>query len=224
MQGLNLETMKVDVADVQHWPQARKCGNCRACCIQLAVEEKINKPCNTPCKYLTRKGCGVYHNAELKPGVCGAWSCRWRLGDTPTDNRRPDRSHVIYDVKAESLIWQENKIIQAEVIWCDPNYRDAWEAPEVIAYMLLIGQFDIATVVRYEVGADYFAMFPPTMPSNDSGQWIRSEGIVVSREEHEADLARLSGKNATPLVKSTIVEQNTDDAGHVKLVVSNQTL
>jgi len=203
----DLDALRVDVADAQHWPGARKCGLCRLCCVLLAVDE-IGKPDNTPCKHLCRKGCSIY---KTKPDSCTAWSCRWRLGDVPTNIDRPDRSHVILDVKQEELIDDET-IVRAEVIWCDPDHRDAWLEQPVLEYIMLLANFNIATVVRYNRGEDYIAVYAPNLPQNGERKWITKPGKLSSIEEHEANLAALRGKSATPTEQSTPTMQKQDDA------------
>ncbi len=67
----------------------RSCGSCMLCCTFLRIESKpgystlldtgenIAKDAGTPCKFLTKNGCGVY---EMRPIVCRVFLCDWLRG------------------------------------------------------------------------------------------------------------------------------------------------
>lgn len=86
--------------------KSRSCGQCRACCISLPIEE-LRKVSYTPCpdlRPLPAKGCGRY---ETRPEVCRAYRCAWLLGWTPPEDR-PDRFGVILDriEKDGYIVWR----------------------------------------------------------------------------------------------------------------------
>lgn len=60
--------------------------SCTACCTFLRIEsqpgyttrydtgEDLAKEAGVPCKYLTKKGCGIY---AVRPQVCRKFQCDW---------------------------------------------------------------------------------------------------------------------------------------------------
>ena len=75
----------------------RKCGDCKACCTTIGVAE-INKPKDTPCPNLCRKGCKIYAD---RPDSCQTWVCGWLQG-IGSHKHRPDRSGVIAWIEHET--------------------------------------------------------------------------------------------------------------------------
>lgn len=67
----------------------RDCGPCNACCVALRIDsepgystrfdngEDIAKKAGEPCRYLTKKGCGIY---AVRPIVCRSFKCDWLKG------------------------------------------------------------------------------------------------------------------------------------------------
>lgn len=79
----------------------RSCGDCKACCIVLSVEE-IDKPRDTPCEHLCEKGCDIY---EKRPESCRGFQCFWLTGirdDLFRDRDRPDQSGLVVEPAATS--------------------------------------------------------------------------------------------------------------------------
>lgn len=70
----------------------RDCGECRACCVELAIDDpELSKPDETPCPNLCEAGCAIY---ERRPVTCATWFCGWRLINL-SEAMRPDRSRVL---------------------------------------------------------------------------------------------------------------------------------
>ncbi len=78
--------------------KTRSCGTCNACCLVLRIDsepgystrfdngEDVAKPAGVPCRFLTEKGCGIYH---VRPIVCRSFKCDWlqgRKGYSQADN------------------------------------------------------------------------------------------------------------------------------------------
>jgi len=68
----------------------RKCGDCRECCIALAIDE-LDKPPGTPCKNLCASGCGIYVD---RPNECRQFICAWLQGLMPL-NMKPNKIHAV---------------------------------------------------------------------------------------------------------------------------------
>jgi hypothetical protein len=70
----------------------RDCGDCVACCVDLAIAE-LDKPDGVRCRNLAAGGgCAIY---ETRPATCRTWFCGWRLLTSFSDAMRPDRSGVM---------------------------------------------------------------------------------------------------------------------------------
>lgn len=71
----------------------RSCGECTVCCTALKIASpEFRKKAHTPCRHLTRQGCGIY--AARYP-VCREFLCGWRLFAEMGEAWRPDRSGVL---------------------------------------------------------------------------------------------------------------------------------
>lgn len=70
----------------------RACGECRACCTILAVEE-IGKALHQPCRHLCGHGCAIY---DARPVACRDFSCLWLTTDM-AEKERPDLSGVMLE-------------------------------------------------------------------------------------------------------------------------------
>lgn len=75
----------------------RKCGDCKECCTVVGVTE-IEKPSDTPCPNICRKGCSIYKD---RPESCRAFQCLWTQG-LGSHKHRPDKSGVVGWVEDET--------------------------------------------------------------------------------------------------------------------------
>lgn len=64
----------------------RKCGDCKACCTAISVEE-IRKPFGAKCEHECEKGCAIYGK---HPDSCQGYMCGWLMG-FGDDTDRPDK-------------------------------------------------------------------------------------------------------------------------------------
>lgn len=71
----------------------RRCGECQACCVALAVPE-LGKSRRERCRYQCQAGCAI-HSGPL-PRRCSEFSCEWLEDNTWPDNLRPDKSGIIF--------------------------------------------------------------------------------------------------------------------------------
>jgi hypothetical protein len=69
----------------------RPCGECRACCTTLGVEE-LHKRNYTPCKHECDQGCAINKD---RPASCRSFNCWWKVKMIRGD--RPDKSGVIVE-------------------------------------------------------------------------------------------------------------------------------
>jgi hypothetical protein len=73
--------------------EALPCGECRACCTALGVQE-LSRGNYERCEHICEAGCAIY--AE-RPDSCRIFSCWWKLGEMGDERRRPDRLGVILE-------------------------------------------------------------------------------------------------------------------------------
>jgi hypothetical protein len=76
----------------------RECGPCTACCTILGVAE-LHKPVYVTCQHVCEQGCSIYN---ARPQTCRDWSCDWKNGFVPGEDRRPDKLGIIFDLRCES--------------------------------------------------------------------------------------------------------------------------
>lgn len=104
------------------------CGDCRACCRVLGVQE-LSKPKDTACSHSHAGiGCGVY---ATRPASCRAYVCIWlqsQSGPTPLPGKlRPDRSGVVFDANS-----RDDDVIVGRVL---PHNRHRIEDPLVRSFV-----------------------------------------------------------------------------------------
>ena len=160
----------------------RECSGCTLCCRLLPVKE-IHKPASTRCEHQrTGVGCKIYNRL---PFSCQVWTCRWLVNDDTAELPRPDRSHYVIDILPDFITIEPHDgtaptNVEVVQVWVDPKHRDAWRAPELLAYLERRGQDGIAAIIRY--GArEGFTLFPPTMSSDREWHEIHSHEL---RREH----------------------------------------
>lgn len=79
----------------------RQCGECKACCTSIGVQE-LGKPFQQQCVHVCSKGCNRYDN---RPGSCKVYKCVWLNGDLSFD-QRPDKFGVLFHVtEDEGKLW-----------------------------------------------------------------------------------------------------------------------
>jgi hypothetical protein len=152
----------------------------------LPVPE-LNKKALCRCDHQRLHGCAIY---DRRPLSCRVWSCGWHERAPGTDHlRRPDRSHIVIDIMLDTIL-AEGHPIRVVQLWCDPKFRDAWRAPEIMDFMQLAGRNNCASMVRYS-STEATIVFPPEMTGgawvvNDTSQMLPSgykfspNGNVVS--------------------------------------------
>ena len=95
----------------------RKCGDCKECCTVIGVTE-IEKPKDTPCPNLCRKGCSIY---ESRPESCRTFQCSWTQG-LGSHKHRPDRAGVV--------VWIEDETNVGRAIILSESRKNALDRPE----------------------------------------------------------------------------------------------
>lgn len=158
----------------------RQCGGCTLCCKLVPVKE-IDKRGGVRCQQQrTGKGCAIYQRAGF-PISCQLWSCRWLSDPSTAALSRPDRSHYVIDVMADTIIMTpaggepiEMSVLQ---VWLDPRFPDAHLDPALRSY---IDEAGTAALMRWDERRG-FVLFPPSVTG--SGQWHEEHaGQVVERE------------------------------------------
>lgn len=71
----------------------RPCGECKACCEVLAIQE-LDKPLNVMCEHAGAGPQGCCTIYDSRPKSCQDYLCLWKLG-LGTDDHRPDRSGLV---------------------------------------------------------------------------------------------------------------------------------
>ena len=71
----------------------RVCGECTACCVELAIDDpQLQKPDHLACLHMrSGQGCGIY---AARPATCQNWYCGWRFLNL-SDAMRPDISGIM---------------------------------------------------------------------------------------------------------------------------------
>jgi len=89
----------------------RRCRDCDACCVVVAVEE-IAKPEQERCPHQGKHGkpgCAIY---DERPTSCREWRCGWLEG-FGTSKDRPDKGGIILD----STLTIGGPTVQAREVW-----------------------------------------------------------------------------------------------------------
>ena len=165
---------------------ARECGNCRECCIVLAVEP-MNKPENVACEHLCSKGCGIY---ESRPNACRIFTCGWLEGAMPK-SMRPDKTHaVMWGSKLIGNGGQEFSILQ-----CDMRVGQKWH-PRVVKALLKFS---------YKI---------PAMIVQDRRAWLYHMGQKVC-EWDQRNFIRVGFKRgrlvATVIPRDEVIKNDADE-------------
>jgi hypothetical protein len=166
----------------------RQCGGCTLCC-RLVPVKNLDKPANQRCVYQrTGKGCAVYDKLFKVSPSCVLWSCRWLVNNDAADLSRPDRSHYVIDIMPDFITITENNKepvnIEVVQVWCDPNHRDAYKDPALLAYLARRGEDGIAAIIRY-AEHDGFVILPPAMTPNGKFYEHRHGTIKPERSTEE---------------------------------------
>jgi hypothetical protein len=152
----------------------RVCGSCTLCCKLLPVHDNwvvppMHKGGGERCRHQFSGGCRVYRQPSLFPACCGLWSCRWLNGDAE-HVKRPDRSHYVIDALPDKLVIEDHVTGQqtgmpALQVWVDPAFKDAWQDPDLLAYIEAKG---MAALLRWN-SKDADVLVPPALTA--SGKW-----------------------------------------------------
>ena len=118
------------------------CGDCRACCRALGIEE-LKKPEWQMCGHAKQgKGCTIYAD---RPQSCKIYECMWRSSqDDPSPwpiKMRPDRCGVIFD----TLLGNPSNLIVARVA---PENKDVLQSKLITTVIAAMQQHGNDVVVR----------------------------------------------------------------------------
>lgn len=161
-------------------PPRRKCGDCTLCCRLVPVVE-LGKKAGARCEHQRHsKGCRIYAD---RPHSCVMWSCRWLVDDEVNGLPRPDRSHYVIDIMPDyvTLTQEDGTVFEIPVVqvWVDPQYRDAWRAPEMRLYMArMADRHGMATIIRWS-SSEALTVFPPAISSDR--EWHEMSGLIEAR-------------------------------------------
>lgn len=171
----------------------RTCGTCTLCCRLLPIDD-IGKAAGKRCVHSRHhKGCSIYKDRPLS---CRTWGCSWLVDPEATGLSRPDKAHYVVDMIPDSVVLTDTDTgVKTQLgvvqVWVDPAFPDAYLAPELREYMLMMAtKYGAATIIRYN-SRDAFVVFPP--PLSSDGEWHEKGGDVVERNELEQrvlDMAR----------------------------------
>lgn len=83
-------------------PPKRECGDCRACCTIMGVDE-VQKPTYKRCQHVGMFGCTIY---ATRPESCRDFQCMWLQGAIDADDHvellRPDKLKVMFEFQADT--------------------------------------------------------------------------------------------------------------------------
>jgi hypothetical protein len=168
----------------------RRCGNCTLCCKLTPVVE-LHKRGGQRCQHQRMgKGCAIY---AKRPLPCRAWDCRWLNGDDTQDQRRPDFSHCVIDMMPDYVTAMADEggeafAVGVVQIWVDPRHRDAWRAPEIIAFIERRGREGFGAIIRYNE-VDATVVFPPSLTG---AGWVEHSGPGMREHaHHQTDIAEV---------------------------------
>jgi hypothetical protein len=167
----------------------RRCGDCQLCCKLLPMKDGVtingrpvagyHKPAGARCKHQRHgKGCMIY---SRRPDCCRMWTCRWLVNNDTHDLPRPDRSHYVIDLIPDAVTARPNDgspewQIEVVQIWVDPDYRDAWRDPRLLAYLERRGKEGIVALIRFNE-SDGITLFPPSMSSDGQFHEVESNNM-----------------------------------------------
>lgn len=81
--------------------QQRRCGDCKACCTAISVEE-LGKPFNAHCEHECDKGCAIYGKHPLS---CQGYECGWLLGFGKLEDRPDKIGAVLHHSVDDHGLW-----------------------------------------------------------------------------------------------------------------------
>ncbi len=116
----------------------RECGACRACCVELAINDPaLQKQTGTACHHLSATGgCGIY---DGRPHTCRTFYCGWRRWSWVGAEMRPDTSRVlIMQVKNPDRTDASHEFAVA-FVFIDRGALEAKGVPEAIAATVKAG-------------------------------------------------------------------------------------
>jgi hypothetical protein len=133
----------------------KSCGSCTKCCTIMGVPELKKRPWEECPHVAPGLGCGIYSE---RPSGCRKFVCGWLLDPQMGPNLKPEKCHVIF--------YQMNE--QHIVATCDPNYPDAWRAPDVseFLYRLASSTGPNRRVILSEKGRTWFVTENGIVPTD----------------------------------------------------------
>jgi hypothetical protein len=189
----------------------RQCGDCSLCCKLLPLSNNklymsdvlfqmrnphamsvFHKPAGQRCEHQRRTGCAVYNK---RPACCRAWSCAWLDELDTAELSRPDRSHYVIDTAPDFVTQTNNetgetKQIEVVQIWCDPQHRNAWQEPRLMAFIERRSKQGIAALIRFNSSAAISVFAPDLSPT---GEWAAVESGMVAKQHSFAEIAAVIG-------------------------------
>jgi len=90
--------MRIALRVTEESVKPNKCGECRACCTVLAIQQlEPQKPNWTPCPHECGNGCSIY---QSKPEECNEYQCHYLEGVFGSDPAfRPDKLGLLVDMR-----------------------------------------------------------------------------------------------------------------------------
>jgi hypothetical protein len=164
----------------------RHCGGCTLCC-RLVPVETLNKPAGARCQHQTRRGCSVYRDLNVICPECRLWNCRWLVDPDAIGLRRPDHARYVIDIMPDFIGVRDDESgrvhnVPVTVVWCDPDYPDAWRDPALRRYAeRMAKERGEAMIIRFGSQRG-IALIPPSMSVD--GKWQEKES---SRPPSDSD-------------------------------------
>jgi len=78
----------------------QKCGECKACCKILLIEEVDSKP-NEWCQHCNKNGCRIY---DIRPKGCREFMCTWLQMNHVGIEMRPDKCGVVFEKFTDNVM------------------------------------------------------------------------------------------------------------------------
>ena len=190
----------------------RRCGTCTLCCKLLPVPQ-LEKAANQRCKHQsTARGCAIY---RTRPNPCRMFACRWLADPETAGLPRPDRAHYVIEILEDYVTVKSHDAneaphrIPALVIWIDPAFPDAHQAPGLRRYIARLAERrGMMTLVRYDT-RQALCIFPPATSSDR--EWHEFPPSSIRDTQHEpADIDVVLAQTARAPLPFTTAPEATE--------------
>jgi hypothetical protein len=154
--------------------EERPCGDCRACCTVLGVEE-LRKPNYTPCRHECSQGCAIYQD---RPSSCRVFNCWWKIG--MVDGKRPDKSGIIVDSLSTCVrIWEA----KPGALRCPMNRRTIGKLKNKYGSLVVEGTKDTWGKIWAETAPAAMQQQQRALQDHEAGLMKKLMNLIKSKED-----------------------------------------